>query len=235
MPILSVDLASGNYADIGVTVLMREGGAVLIAPVDLPSVGLSGRPDARRLAEFLSGLAAEFNATAIGLDGPQGWKSASNGLEHSRRCEALLRTQGKTGLPGVTKPANYLGFIRFCVETFDELDRIGWPRLKAPEMAGRTAIETFPTAAWRALGMVALPGKARAGDTEVAEWTARLVNAGLARPTGALTHDQLQAAVSGLGVLALSECATEAYEAVGDPPFQEDGHWLEGYIVNPRA
>ena len=118
VPILSVDLASGDYSDIGLVALERVEGSVVIAPIQLGSVGLRGRPEPAALAEFLRSLAAEIGASAIGLDGPQGWKDVNNGCEHSRVCEAKLGTQGKTGLPGSTKPGNYLGFIQFCMSTF---------------------------------------------------------------------------------------------------------------------
>ncbi len=186
------------------------------------------------LATFLDAMARELGATAIGLDGPQGWKAEANGKAHSRVCEAALATQGKTGVPGVTKPAGYLGFISFCVETFDALHRLGWPRLAEDhEVGGLVTVETFPTAAWRSLGLRALPGKSKSKASEVEEWTARLVGLGSVRPLGPLSHDQLQAAVSGLGVLALSEGRTDGYHSVGLPPYQDGRHWLEGYIVNP--
>lgn len=234
MPILSIDLASGDYADVGVVAVTRDAEGVLFVPVDLPEVGLRGKPQAGELARFLVELAGELGATATGLDGPQGWKSATNGLEHSRVCEARLATQGKTGLPGVTKPGNYLGFISFCIDTFDEMARLGWHRFAGQAGAAQVAAETFPTAAWRALGLKALPGKSKSRGAEVEEWTRLLVGGGFGRLAGPLTHDQLQAAVSGLGILALAEGNEAGYEAIGDPPFQGDGHWLEGYIVNPR-
>src|SRR5690606_37442389 len=97
MTILSIDLASGNYADVGVVAVTRDAEGVLFVPVDLPEAGLRGKPKAGELARFLVELGGELGATAIGLDGPQGWKSATSGLEHSRVCVARLATQGKTG------------------------------------------------------------------------------------------------------------------------------------------
>lgn len=235
MPAISVDLASGDYSDIGVAVLTRDEGGVLIAPIDLGVGGLHGRPHPQVLARFLVELAAGRGATAIGLDGPQSWKSATNGLQHSRVCEAKLHTQGKTGLPGTTKPGNYLGFISFCIQTFDALEALGWPRLgdRAGTMA-TVSVETFPTAAWRALGLPSLPGKRRSRDIEITAWADRLVGLGGIHLSTPMTHDQLQAAVAGLGVLALTEASIAGFEAVGDPPVHDGAHWLEGFIVNPR-
>lgn len=235
MPVISVDLASGHYRDVGVVVAGRDTSGILVTPIDLEDAGLTGRPDAPRLARFLVELAKEIGATAIGLDGPQGWKLATNGELHSRVCEARLRTQGKTGVPGITKPANYLGFITFCVQTFDALHALGWYRFGASGFNPHAvAIETFPTAAWRAVGLAPLPGKSKARAEEVVEWTARLISIPEVTITAPLTHDQLQAAISGLGVLALSEGREKAFEAIGMAPFIEAGSWLEGFIVNPR-
>lgn len=217
-------------------VLERAGQSVVIAPVGLGSVGLRGRPEPSALATFLTCFAEEVGAGAIGLDGPQGWKHSDNGCEHSRVCEARLHTQGKTGLPGNTKPANYLGFIQFSIDTFDELERPGWPRLRGNPTAAatRTAVETFPTAAWRALGLRPLPGKSSSKGEQVTTWTESLVRLGSIHLADRLSHDELQAAVAGLGILALAEENTDRYEAVGEPPFERDGLWFEGYIVNPR-
>lgn len=235
MTAISVDLASGDYSDVGVVTLTRGASGILITPLRLPDVGLTGRPDAQRLAYFLMEFAKEIGATAIGLDGPQGWKDADNGEAHARVCEARLRTQGKTGIPGITKPGSYLAFIQFCIETFDALDALGWPRFGSPSAgASAVAVETFPTAAWRSLGLPALPGKSKARDEHISEWTRKLTaleGVGITAPLG---HDELQAAVSGLGVLALAEVDGSRYEAVGRAPFHDGRHWLEGWIVNPR-
>jgi len=234
VPIISVDLASGDYNDVGLVVLDRVGPSIVITPIQLSSIGLRGRPHQFALAVFLAAFAAEIGATALGLDGPQGWKDADNGCLHSRVCEAKLRTQGKTGLPGTTKPASYLGFIQFSVETFDELDRAGWARLEEnPLKEGPKAVETFPTAAWRVVGLRPLPGKSTAKDDQVRTWTEALVGLGDIRLTTPLSHDELQAAIAGLGILALAEHRPAGYEAVGVPPFERDGIWFEGYIVNP--
>ena len=54
-----------------------------------------------------------------------GWKAGDNGLEHARVCERALASQGKTGLRGVTKPGNYVGFITFSIKLFDALESRG--------------------------------------------------------------------------------------------------------------
>jgi hypothetical protein len=235
MVVLSVDLASADYADIGVVCLTRLPEGILLTPIGLGSVGLRGRPDPETLAAFLAEMADQLDASAIGLDGPQGWKHGDNGCAHSRECEARLHTQGKTGLPGVTKPANYLGFIQFSIATFDALQGRGWGRLGSHEaQAARVAAETFPTSAWRAVGLPPLPGKSRTRPEDLLTWRGLLLGLGPMQVAGELSHDELQAAVSGLGVLALAEGSTDRYEAVGHPPIWDGTHWLEGFIVNPR-
>ena len=236
MKIISVDLASGDYNEIGLVVIERLSESVAIIPIQLTSVGLRGRPQPSDLAAFLVSFAEKLGALAIGLDGPQGWKDAANGYLHSRVCEAKLGTQGKTGLPGMTKPATYLGFIQFCIDTFDELAGIGWTRLREnPATGGGNAVETFPTAAWKAMGLRPLPGKRRAKDEQIRTWTESLLQLGAIELGAPLSHDELQAAIAGLGILALAEQRQDGYDAVGEPPFEREGLWFEGYIVNPQG
>src|SRR3954463_1691414 len=106
MPTLSVDLAFKDCRDIGVIVLDKVDGRIQASAVPLARRGLRGRPTVAALADALVALADEIGASWIFIDGPQGWKAPDNGLEHARVCERTLATQGKTGLPGVTKPGN---------------------------------------------------------------------------------------------------------------------------------
>lgn len=235
MTVLSVDLASKDYAAIGLVCLARLPEGILVTPIGLGTVGLRGKPVAGALAASLGAMADQLDAAAIGLDGPQGWKDGGNGCAHSRVCEARLHTQGKTGLPGVTKPATYLRFIEFSIATFDGLQASGWNRLGSQGCAGdRVTAETFPTSAWRALGIAPLPGKSRTRPEDILTWKSHLLGLGSIQVAGELSHDELQAAISGLGVLALAEGSTDQYEAVGHPPIWDGTHWLEGFIVNPR-
>src|ERR1019366_4992681 len=119
MSTLSVDLAYTDYRDIGIVTLEKVGGRIRATAVPLVTRGLRGRPTVAILADALVALAYEIDAEWIFIDGPQGWKAPDNGLEHARVCERALATQGKTGLPGVTKPGNYVGFITFAIELFD--------------------------------------------------------------------------------------------------------------------
>ena len=237
MTTISVDLAYKHYRDIGTVVLTRKSDRIVVEPIHLVSdSGLSGRPDATVLAEFLVKRAAEINATIILIDGPQAWKSAHNGLEHSRLCERELAAPGKTGLPGTTKPANYLGFIQFSIDLFDELEARGWPRLQAakPQFpADHVAVESFPTAAWRSLKLTPLSGKQKASAEDVAGKLRELREQFPLNITSDLNHDEVQALVAGLAGLALTSGNPSGYEIAGAAPIYEDCYWREGFIINP--
>lgn len=236
MPTLSVDLAFKDYQDIGVVTLARLDDRNKASAVRLTSRGLHGRPSAGGLADALVSLANEIGAAWIFIDGPQGWKAPDNGCEDSRCCERAVATQGKTGLPGVATPATYVDFITFAVELFDALESRGWPRLLAPAvppLQRRCAIESFPTSAWRSLGLVPLPGKAATVPEMV---LARLQSLRAIFPLdvdGYLSHDELQALVGGLAGVALDDGNAAGVSIAGVPPVRLAGTWREGFIVNP--
>jgi len=236
MATLSVDLAYKDYEDIGVVTLAKVGGRVEAFPVRLTKLGLRGRPTVTTLADALITLATNFRAEWIFIDGPQGWKAPDNGFEHARCCERVLGTQGKTGLPGTTKPANYAGFISFAIELFDALAGHGWPRLltsDVPPCRFKCAIESFPTSAWRSLGLMRLPGKASATSRTILEKLGSLRDVFPLDVADDLSHDELQALVSGLAGVALEAGNAAGVSIAGVPPAQIGGTWREGFIVNP--
>jgi hypothetical protein len=98
--ILSVDLASRRYSDIGVILLERQRRTIRATRV--PAFSGNARPTAIEVADVLVDRARVQGAELIILDGPQAWKSADNGLNFARKCEAELATQGKTGLQQIT-------------------------------------------------------------------------------------------------------------------------------------
>ncbi len=198
---------------------------------------LSGPVNAEILAGRLNHLCNVRGIRVLMLDGPQAWKSRDNGLEHARVSERQLNTACKTGLPGMVKPATYRAFAEFCLDVYDGLTRRGWRRLATREQPdseqGRVLVESYPCAAWKALGLRPLPSKrrARVSDLALAFGALRaVVPIQVNRPPN---HDQLQAIVGGLPGLALAERDAAGAQIVGAPPRREDGHWREGYIVLP--
>ena len=259
MAVLSVDLAYRRWSDQGIVVLDRaRPGATM---PDLPKggrLGLSRQPDrtvhceilpsqgpdeapgpvdANILAGQLNHLCTVRGIRVIMLDGPQAWKSRSNGLEHSRVSERQLNTAAKTGLPGMVKPVTYRAFAEFCLDVYDALCRRGWRRLETHDQPGRPPermlVESYPHAAWKSLGLKPLPSKRRSRVSDLAEAYGALralIPITTSRPPN---HDQLQAIVGGLPGLALEERDTAAARIVGNAPRREGGHWREGFIVLP--
>lgn len=259
MAVLSVDLAFRKWSYLGVVVLDRvrethsfpcRPGAGLALPTQPPNdpiaceiipfaapVDEPGPVDADILAGRLNHLCTVRGISTIMLDGPQAWKSSSNGLEHSRESERQLNTAAKTGLPGIVKPVTYRAFAEFCLDVYDALCRRGWRRLDTLAQPGsppeRVLVESYPHAAWKSLGFKPLPSKRRARVSDLAAAYGALnclIPITTNRPPN---HDQLQAIVGGLAGLALEERNTAGARIVGKPPRREDGHWREGFIVLP--
>ena len=200
-----------------------------------------GPVDAEILAGRLNHLCAVRDIRVLVLDGPQAWKSRSNGLEHARVSERQLNTAAKTGLPGMVKPISYRPFAEFCLDVYDALCRRGWRRLETSEQPGsvldrnpeRVLVESCPHAAWKSLGLNPLPSKRKARVSDLAEAFGALrslIPFTVNRPPN---HDQLQAIVGGLPGLALEEHNAAGARIVGNPPRREEGHWREGFIVLP--
>ena len=250
MAVLSVDLAYRRWSDLGIVVLDRANSAQ--GPFDygpaahpiacqiIPSnaAGQADGPiDADILAGRLNHLCTVRGIRLMMLDGPQAWKSRTNGCEHARVSERELNTAAKTGLPGMVKPVTYRPFAEFCLDVYDALCRRGWRRMDASDRTAvrqdRMLVESYPFAAWKSLGLVPLPSKRRTkvSDLAAAYGVLRtLIPFITDRPPN---HDQLQAIVGGLPGLALEERNTAAVRIVGNPPRREDGHWREGFIVLP--
>lgn len=259
MAILSVDLAFRRWSDLGLAVMERQAPAAVAidalppiaarAPGDEAAEGPihcevvewndPGRVEAETLAGRLNHLCNVRGIRVLMLDGPQAWKSRNNGLEHARVSERHLNTVAKTGLPGVVKPATYRRFAEFCVDVYDGLCRRGWRRFETHDRPGsiqeRILVESYPFAAWKALGLKPLPSKARAQASDMAEALGALRAVVPLSVNRAPNHDQLQAIVGGLPGLALEEQNAAGAQIVGQAPRREDGQWREGFIVLPVA
>jgi len=236
MTILSVDLASRRYQDIGIAVIEYVGGTVRARFVKPQRALPKGPPSAQVLAAFLTGIADEARSVAIFIDGPQGWKHPENGLEHTRTCERQLFTPGKTGLPGEVKPTSWTYMAEFSIQLFDALDNRGYPRLMDPSdisRGKRVAIESFPTSAWRSLGLKTLAGKSKASVRHLEDRLGavrELIPISLDEQP---SHDELQAVVAGLAGLASLGSTAIGYSLSGSKPVRLEGTWREGFIVNP--
>jgi hypothetical protein len=161
MKILSVDLAHTTYKNLGIILLEEKLGGFVAQGLSPEDLSLIGPTSPQELASILYETCARFSSPILLLDGPQGWKYQGNGLQHSRVCERILNTPGKTGLPGVAKPANYLPFIAFSIAVFQELVSLGF-ELWSGQSAPLLVIESFPLSAWRQLGLRPLPAKSKA-------------------------------------------------------------------------
>jgi hypothetical protein len=195
--------------------------------------------DANILAGILNHEAGVRGIGVMMLDGPQAWKSRENGCQYARVSEHELNTAAKTGLPGMVKPVTYRPFAEFCLDVYDALCHRGWRRLETREQPGRgqerVLVESYPHAAWKALGLKPLPSKKRATVNDMAEAyeaLGQVVPFTTDRPPN---HDQLQAIVGGLPGLALEAHDAAGAQIVGTAPRREDGHWREGFIVLPTA
>ena len=261
MAVLSVDLAYRRWSDLGIVILTQEpsgAGAAANRPHGAPLAGDPiaceivtfgatgvaaeaevGRIDAETLAGRLNHLANVRGIRVIMLDGPQAWKSHSNGLVHARVSERQLNTAAKTGLPGIVRPVTYRPFAEFCIDVWDALCRRGWRRLATRKRTGlpqeRVLVESYPFAAWKSLGLKPLCSKRRARVSDLAEAYSALRQLIPFAANIAPNHDQLQAIVGGLPGLALEEHHTGEVRIVGQPPHREQGHWREGFIVLPVA
>jgi hypothetical protein len=237
---MSVDLAFRCWADIGLVVL-EQGDTDEPVRCEILNWDDGGNGPGPVQADILAGRLNHFcnlrGIRVLVLDGPQAWKSRTNGLAHSRTSERLLNTAAKTGLPGMVKPFTYRGFAEFCVDVYDALSRRGWQRLEttaAPDAGQeRILVESYPYAAWKALGLKALPSKRRARVSDLAEAFVALNTVVPLQVNRPPNHDQLQAIVGGLPGLALEARNYDCARIVGTPPRREDGQWREGFIVLP--
>jgi len=193
--------------------------------------------DPNLLAGWLNHLCILHNVQVMLLDGPQAWKSEQNGLKNARVSERQLNTPAKTGLPGMVKPVSCRAYAEFCIDIYDALCRRGWKRLETREPSSlapqRVLIESYPHAAWKSLGLKALPTKRLTKVSDLAEAMVALrtlIPLTVNRPPN---HDQLQAIVGGLAGLAIAELNSHEALIVGHPPRREQGHWREGFIALP--
>lgn len=234
--VLSVDLAHRRYTDNGIAYL--ESGTEDVQIIKAVDLGLSGTPSPSYFAAALAMFCEKERVSVLLLDGPQGWRYPHSQIEHMRLCERVLNTPGKTGVVGTTKPRTYLAYIQFSIDLFQHLrlDQ-GWELLTADwtERPGmRWLVESFPTSAWKTLGLPKLPAKAKTTSDQLTTWRCNLsIVTGLKLPDP-LTHDELQAAVVLPAGRAIANGDPERVILSGiDPLLTDEGIVLEGWIANP--
>lgn len=232
--VLSVDLAARRYIDNGIAVLRGTPGDVQAQLIPVASLGLTGTPDPIDMAVALVRLADAEGAGLIVIDGPQGWRAAESQRVHQRECEAAVRCPGKTGPPGIVLPRSWTRFAEFSIALFDALAERGWPRFAREWNGDRRVVESFPTHAWRSIGIAPLSGKGRARMVE--SWR----ESDLDRLFGVVmnehpSHDEIQAVVAGIAGIDLLADGVRAVDVHGRDPFQEEGTWREGLIVSPTV
>jgi hypothetical protein len=234
--VLSIDLALTSYTDIGAALLSSTPRGALEARI--VRVPMTGRPDVDSLVAWIQRTSEQLDVGCVAIDGPLGWRGPDTDSVHSRLSERAVRAPGKTGLPpdGV-KPRTYLAFSRLSIVLFERLTSAGW-RLPADSVSApgsRMVTETFPTAAWRALGLAPLPGKSRSQVQDVREGLQRLVTGCDIQCTGVETHDDLQAVVGGIAPAWWMAGRRDHVAFAGAPPFRLDESWREGFIILPTG
>jgi hypothetical protein len=198
--ILSVDLAYKRARDFGICLIEARKGQPLKAEFIPPDELINDQPEAGLCARTIFEFCKKHGVRVVLLDGPQGWKDPDSTLQHSRHCEKILLTPGKTGPVGTAKPGNYAPFITFSIDLFAQLVGLGGELVtsvvvKAPK-DGLLVVESFPTSAWRKLGIRPLPGKARAKRRDIQDRLFRLQELLRFRTDREPTHDELQALVA---------------------------------------
>jgi hypothetical protein len=249
---LGVDLALRSWRANGAALLTFTTGATAAwqscrtHAIAWPTTALT--PET--MAEAIDAGARAHGVGAVALDGPHAWRDPNPAahLGPGRRCEYEARTPGKTGAHGIVYPRGYARWAAFSIAVFacllarphihltndPDTDRL------APPPGHYFVLETFPTATWRASGLVPLPGHRRAPPPIVAEYAA-ILRAAYALPPTASTdeHDELQAIVAALPAAALLGGPGRAM-AAGEPVRPQPGndatppHLIEGLLWSCR-
>ncbi len=237
--VLSVDLACAA-ANIGFCVLQSEKGDLWRANfIPSPDWNLPTPLTPAVLADAIYDFCLREHISIVLLDGPQGWKDPESPLPHYRGCERALNTPAKTGIQGIVKPAPYTAFVEFSIAVFARLVQRGATLASDSQVTpplGVLALESFPNAAWKKLGVKPLPAKSRCKPAEIAtrlkELTERFQ---IETPDTSPTHDQLQALVTAIAGRAILQGESGAYSAQGVSPSTKNGTIVEGFIVSPTV
>jgi hypothetical protein len=235
--VLSIDLAYKKARDFGICLIEKRKGQALRIEFIPPHQLINDPPEAAQCARAIFEFCKKHKVRIVILDGPQGWKDPSSPLPHSRHCEKILFTPGKTGTVGRSKPGSYTPFISFSIDVFAQLVTLGGELVSNAVVNtpkdGLLVVESFPTSAWRKLGIRPLPGKAKAKQRDIQDRLFKLRKLLGFRAGREPTHDELQALVAGVAGVAILAGKPSGYCIQGSPPREVDGVIVEGFIVNP--
>jgi len=239
LAILSVDLAL-TANNIGLCILQSDKGtdwrAHFIPTADwkLPDPLVPAA-----LANAIYDFCHREQIPIVLLDGPQGWKDPDSPLPHCRECEKAVNTPAKTGVKGIVKPGPYTTFVAFSIAVFAHLVRRGAKLASTHQLAEQSdllALESFPNAAWKKLGIKSLPAKTRSTPDDISARLRELSGRfDIEISSASVTHDQLQALVTAIAGRAILKGEPEGYLAQGVPAFTKEGVIVEGFIVSPTA
>ena len=233
--VLSVDLALSSNR-LGICSLSKDKAAWTVRFIEPAKLNIREPLESATLALALYEYCRHNDLNVLLIDGPQAWKSPHSNLLHCRECEHALHTPAKTGTKGNVKPKPASRFVEFSIDLFTELFTLGAHEVLCSNIEvtpGILAAESFPTAAWRALGQKPLPSRRHASDDEVRQRCDWLRQRFGVKVNGNPTHDELQALVAGLAGMSILE-GGNGHETVGAPTIMVNGDRCEGYIVNLR-
>jgi hypothetical protein len=235
--VLSIDLAYKKARDFGICLIDKRKGQPMKVEFIPPHELIADPPEADQCGRAIFEVCGKRRVRIVFLDGPQGWKDPRSPLPNSRHCEKLLATPGKTGTFGKSKPGNYEPFIEFAINVFARLVAHGGRLVssvvvKAPR-SGLLVAESFPSSAWRKLGIKPLPGKAKAKPRDTLDRLSKLQELFRFRAEREPTHDELQALVAGMAGVAILAGKPRGYCVQGCPPKRVGRLTVEGFIVNP--
>ncbi len=241
---LSIDLAYTSYAKFGACLIEGVGRPPWRVEFLKPAaLGLTGDPTPAGCAASLARFVAAEEIDFLLLDGPQGWKDPQVPLP-CRACDRELACPAKVGTEGKVKPASYRGFVEFSIGVFTTLERRwGMPLLSRGlrARAGAVLAESYPRAAWKSLGLPALPAKGRCPPEKIHLYNELLFWRLDIDPVFTASHDDLQAAAAAAAGPALAASRDDGisdgargYRLVGlDPHPSGRGYFLEGLVVLP--
>jgi len=230
-------LAYRKAPDFGICLIEKRKDQALKIEFIPPQELINDPPEAGQCARAIYEFCKKHRVGVVLLDGPQGWKDPESPLLHSRHCEKILFTQGKTGTDGVAKPGSFTPFAEFSIRVFAELVRLGGELVSSAVVnvakGSLLVAESYPTSAWRKLGIKPLPGKANAKRSDIQGRVLRLQELLRFRVDREPTHDELQALVAGVARVAILAGKPSGYCVQGSPTRQVKGVIVEGFIVNP--